>query len=164
MPRRKTFSPEERDERLAFALASGQWSNLACCRHAGVVLPHRQRAADYVASKLAEPGFRARIDAYSAMIAADEARLARGRDEAGALNRDWVLSRLKRIHAVAILDEPAAIAADGAEIYLPAPNLAAAIRALAEMARMLGARAEPGEDEDLDAVLAELRGGRAAPH
>ncbi len=52
------------------------------------------------------------------MIAADETKLSRGREEAAGLNRDWVLARLRRVHAIAMLNEPVGIAADGAEVYL----------------------------------------------
>ena len=80
--------------------------------------------------QVADPAFRARIEDYRRMIADDEAKLARGHEEIRALSRDWLLLRLKRIHAMAMAEEHVGIGADGAEVYLPRPDFAAAIRSL----------------------------------
>ena len=45
-------------------------------------------------------------------------------------------------------EEPVAIGADGEEVYLPAPNFSAAIRALAEIAKVLRLGEEPIEEDD----------------
>src|SRR5512147_332832 len=105
MPRRKSLSPEETDERLAYALAAG-WSIPAACRHAGRPFRYRQAAHDFVASRLAEAAFRARVDFYREMIEKDDADLRSISQQVSCLNRDWLLARLRRIHAVAMGDEP----------------------------------------------------------
>jgi hypothetical protein len=48
-----------------------------------------------------------------------------------------------------VTDEPVGIAADGDEVYLAAPNLAAAIRALGEIAKVLRLAEEPVEEDDV---------------
>jgi hypothetical protein len=167
MPRRKTFSPEESDERLAYALACGRWSNIVCCLHAGRVFRYRQQAADYIAGKMAQPGFRAKINGYEAMIADDEARLSRGHEEARTLNRLWVLAQLRRVYEVAMCEAPERLGDSGEEIFASSPHLGTAIRALAEMGRVLRLTDCPStdsEDEDLAKALAEVRGGQAVPH
>jgi hypothetical protein len=120
-------------------------------------------AHDFVAAKLADATFRARVDFYREMIEKDDADLRSIAQQVSCLNRDWLLARLRRIHSVATGDEPVGVNADGDEVYLPAPNLSAAIRALGEMAKVLHLAEAPAEDdEDLARVLAEVRrGGKA---
>ena len=161
MPRAKALTPEEADERLAYGLAAG-WSIPAGCRHAGRLFRYRQGAHDFVGSKLADAAFRARVDFYRQMIEKDDADLRNVSQQVRCLNRDWLLARLKRLHLMAMGEEPVGIGADGDEVYLPAPNFSAAIRALAEIARVLRLGEEPiEEDDELSRALAEIRAERA---
>ena len=91
MPRRKPLTTAESDEKLAYAIASGQWSNLACCRHAGRPFRYRQAAADYIASKLADPAFRVQVERYQEMLARDDANLRNTHQQVRQISRDWVL-------------------------------------------------------------------------
>lgn len=110
------------------------------------------------ARKLADAAFRARVDAYRQMIEKDDADLRSIAQQVKCLSRAWVLARLKRVHLQAMGEEPVAVGADAEEVYLPAPNFSAAIRALAEIA--LGE--EPiEEDDELAQALAEIRGERS---
>ena len=147
MHRRKSLSVEETEERLAFALAGDG---------------PRQAAHDFVASKLSDAGFRDKLDRYKQMIEQDDADLRNVSQQVKCLTRDWLLARLRRVHLQAMGEEPMAIGADGDEVYLQAPNFSAAIRSLAEIARVLRLAEEPvEEDDELSRALAELRGERA---
>ena len=162
MPRAKALTPEETDERLAYGLAAG-WSVPAACRHASRQFRYRQAAHDFVATKLADAAFRARVDAYRQMIEEDDADMRNVGEQVRHLNRDWLLARLKRVHLMAMGEHPVGIDGNGEEVYLPTPNFSAAIRALAEIAKVLRLGEEPIDDDDeLSRALVEIRGEQAA--
>jgi len=151
--------PATTADRLAFALACGTHSPIACCRLAGIDVINGWDAARAIKDYMAVPEFMANVDWWRQAIFVTTSATDNDKVQAAQLNREWVLARLKRIFGVAMCDVPAKVDVEGKEIYLHLPDLRSGLQALAEMARVLKLMEEEAADapDDLSKEIAMLR-------
>lgn len=127
------------NERLAYAVASGQYSPVMACRLAGLDMTAPDAAA-FIERKLRSNDFLAKVQHWQGLFLVRGASVGtRGVDEdvASRMDREWVLARLSRIYAIAMGESPITVNPDGTELYAVMPDLKNAIAALGAISRVL---------------------------
>lgn len=162
---------DERDDKLAFALARGEKSCEAMCEFAGHFVTHPYEAYRLLERKQRDKDFMARVIEWRERLARDASVLAAMADQKEALDKEWALTNLRRVVRMAMGDEPiiqpVIMPRTKGEsgppkvehVKVRKTDLRTAYSSIAVISEMLGILDEPGDgnlDEEVAAALASI--------
>lgn len=164
---------DERDDKLAFALARGEKSCEAMCEFSGYFVTHPYEAYRLLERKQRDTTFMARVIEWRDRLARDASVLAAMADQREALDKEWALTNLRRVVRMAMGDEPIIQPVilprrkdqpqDGPpaveHVKVRKTDLRTAYSAIAVISEMLGILDDPGDgslDEEVAAALASI--------